>query len=384
MRQYSTRLVILTLLSCLTVSSPLFAVLNEVGAAVTSDFTWSPKFVIVGSRINFTASPTGGSPPYNFSWNFADGSTNATGNPVSHTYQANGIYNVTLAVKDSTSSTTMASHSVTVQAWPIIRDGWVVYWNVTSDDGINIWNVTYNGNLVVRDARLPGIQVTYIDRLCGPFYDEPTTTYQDDIVAGQMSYHNSSDPSNPWWEILANYNVPGYSYQQFWRFFPDGRWDAGLNMSTGCPFDHVYQPHWRMDLSVVDDQNNFMSQFTRSGEWQDLIWEGQFADSGSRDPAHNNTVWSFGGHGKSYYLAPSVTQAASDLPLTPSSIILLRNHPSEVESNHVAPYETPEQWSNGELAFRRNIVFWFLSEIADHGGAGPANQAVLSFYPVGF
>lgn len=385
----SARPLFLAVLASLSVLPAIFPVESPSAATVTSDFTWSPRFALLGATVNFTASPAGGTPPYTFSWNFADGSANATGSPAPHAYKTAGTYSVTLAVKDSAASTNTTTHNITIQQWPLIRDNWMVRWNTTSNDGINIWNVTYKGTLVIRDARLPGVQVTYVDTLAGPFYDEPTNTYRDDIIGGQMSYQNSTDPSNPWWEILANYNVPGYNYSQFWRFYPNGRWDAGLNLGhAGYPYDHVYVPHWRMDLSILGGQSNFMGQFTPGGAWQDLIWEGEYTDNGSRDTNYNNTIWSFGGFGNyyRYHIAPSIFQAALDLPLTPSSIVLLRHHPNEVESNHVVLFETPAQWLNGELAFRRNIVFWFLPEVADHGpvAVGPSSQVILSFYPVGF
>src|SRR5205807_661762 len=67
-------------------------------SALTSTFTFSPSTITPGSIMSFTATVSGGTSPYSYSWNFGDGAT-GTGNPTSHTYSAAGPYTVTL--KDS-------------------------------------------------------------------------------------------------------------------------------------------------------------------------------------------------------------------------------------------------------------------------------------------
>ena len=53
-----------------------------------------------GVTVTFTATVTGGTPPYTYQWNFGDGGQSATPNPT-HTYPANGTYGVSLTVTDS-------------------------------------------------------------------------------------------------------------------------------------------------------------------------------------------------------------------------------------------------------------------------------------------
>src|SRR5207302_577585 len=48
----------------------------------------------VGSPVTFTATATGGTAPYSFSWNFGDGSILANGAQVMHTYAAKGTFSV--------------------------------------------------------------------------------------------------------------------------------------------------------------------------------------------------------------------------------------------------------------------------------------------------
>ncbi len=64
--------------------------------------------------VQFTATPSGGSPPYiSYSWDFGDGSTSLSQNPV-YTYLGAGFYTATCTVTDSGGDT--ASDSVTVMA----------------------------------------------------------------------------------------------------------------------------------------------------------------------------------------------------------------------------------------------------------------------------
>jgi len=66
-----------------------------------------------GSPLAFNATVSGGSPPYAFDWNFTDGSF-GTGPSLSHVFSLAGTYNVTLTVHDSTASSLIVSHLVSV------------------------------------------------------------------------------------------------------------------------------------------------------------------------------------------------------------------------------------------------------------------------------
>jgi len=68
--------------------------------ALTTSFTFSPSSPQAGQQVTFTATASGGTSPYTFSWNFGDSST-ATGASVTHTYSSAGTFPVTLTVRDS-------------------------------------------------------------------------------------------------------------------------------------------------------------------------------------------------------------------------------------------------------------------------------------------
>ena len=77
----------------------------------STSFTVVPPSGQVGQPISFSASISGGSPPYTFSWDFGDGSTGIGASP-NHTYSSPGTFDVTLTATDSNSQTASTSQLV--------------------------------------------------------------------------------------------------------------------------------------------------------------------------------------------------------------------------------------------------------------------------------
>ncbi len=68
----------------------------------------------VGESINFTALATAGSPGYDYSWNFGDGSAISTEQNPTHVFTSDGEFTVTLTVTDSTDQTATATATATI------------------------------------------------------------------------------------------------------------------------------------------------------------------------------------------------------------------------------------------------------------------------------
>jgi len=69
----------------------------------------------VGVSVDFSGSVSGGSPPYNWSWDFDDGNTSYEQNPT-HTYGEAGRYSVTLIVTDDYGATGSDTATVEISA----------------------------------------------------------------------------------------------------------------------------------------------------------------------------------------------------------------------------------------------------------------------------
>src|SRR6184192_1857060 len=83
--------------------------------SLTASFAFNPSSPEAGQQVTFTASASGGTSPYTFSWNFEDAGT-ATVNPATHTYSSSGSFVVTVTAKDATGASASSSQTVTVAA----------------------------------------------------------------------------------------------------------------------------------------------------------------------------------------------------------------------------------------------------------------------------
>ena len=107
-------------------SSPQQTATSQNTVAVTSppppisaSFTLNSSSPEVGHSISFTASASGGSPPYSYSWSYGDGST-GTGLQSTHTYHSDGTYQVTLTVADSQGNTATGVEPLVVGTSPLL------------------------------------------------------------------------------------------------------------------------------------------------------------------------------------------------------------------------------------------------------------------------
>jgi PKD repeat protein len=99
---------------CETTNATFYVLINP---TVQSGVSFVPTNPTTSSVVNFTATPTLGTPPYVGFWNFGDGAT-ATGLSVLHTYHTAGSYTVRLWANDSGEGSAPQTLHVTVEGAP--------------------------------------------------------------------------------------------------------------------------------------------------------------------------------------------------------------------------------------------------------------------------
>ena len=112
----------------ITNASPIInlpAVTVLTSPAPIADFTYAPNANICSDApVTFTPAASGGTAPYNYSWNFGDGATSVLANP-SHTFTSLGCgtanFTVTLTVTDAKGCTATITKTVTIQQAPDVQ-----------------------------------------------------------------------------------------------------------------------------------------------------------------------------------------------------------------------------------------------------------------------
>ncbi len=137
----------------LTVSSP---------AGLTTGFVFSPSGPAVSQQVTFTASPSGGVPPYTVTWDFGDGAT-GTGVTAMHTYATAQSYGVTESARDSSSPQQTATSSQSITVFTSARGNFGECsplpqgWNCSNTNGLAGSSISMvNGELQTRESN-PGV-----------------------------------------------------------------------------------------------------------------------------------------------------------------------------------------------------------------------------------
>jgi len=71
---------------------------------------------VIPFTVNATVNAIGGTPPYQFTWDFGDGTPQATGNTVTHTYQSPGTYILKVSALDTYGNQTTSAMYLTANS----------------------------------------------------------------------------------------------------------------------------------------------------------------------------------------------------------------------------------------------------------------------------
>jgi len=333
----------------------------EINDPPTAAFTYTPDQPQAGEQITFDASassdPNGVIASYE--WDFdGDGTTDATGETVTHTYSDGGQYTATLTVTDDDSVTNATTVTIDVRDSPsaaftytpskptpsetITFDGS----NSTSDGSIASYEWDFDGDGVT-DAT--GQQVTHAYTTAGSY--NVTMTVIDGIGASDTTRKSVTVSEPPTESFTYQPTVPetgeSFTVDASGSSDPDGsiasyEWDFdgdGATDATGRQATHVYDDGGAHDvtLTVTDDTGRTASStrtieinappvanytYTRNGN------EVTLNASSSYDPDSTDFVWQYrwdidgdGEYEITNYLSPTTTVEISNQS-KPSNITL--------------------------------------------------------------
>jgi PKD repeat protein len=123
----------------------------EVIAAVTTDFSASPREVLVNQDVAFTANIAGGSGSYTYAWDFGDSGTSDQANPT-HNYAAIGNYTVALTVTDTFDGSDTETKPDYITVYPALVAGFSADINEAVVDQI----ITFNSGATAGGKLGPG------------------------------------------------------------------------------------------------------------------------------------------------------------------------------------------------------------------------------------
>ena len=185
------------------------------------------------------------------------------------------------------------------------KNDWKITYRLTGSDGLEIRNVTFQGNLVLKSAKIVDWHVSYQQK-GGETLDTTTQTYiegrevefirgkDDKYMFGyndamgcpmfstsvvlpfngpQVKELNTSngfmltqDFRNPKWPMACNYR-----YENRFEFYDDGSFRVvGVNKGRGCGDNAIYRPVMRIDMEV-DTKENFWK--IKDNTWQKMTHE---------------------------------------------------------------------------------------------------------------
>ncbi|MGB3459685.1 MAG: PKD domain-containing protein [Halobacteriota archaeon] len=198
----------------------------QVWPTPVADFTTKPQPQIYCLPITFNGSAIGGTPGYNWSWNFNDSSPTSYGQNQSHTYGANGTYNVTLTVKDVHNCTNSKTKPVDALNYTaelnVTKEA--DHTSATVDDVIKYWiNVTNTGNVSLSSVEVSDSKLGLSDTIAilapnqTKSYNLTYTVNESDIcnrwINNTATANNATDPCNvsvgpveDSWTVSTEYN----------------------------------------------------------------------------------------------------------------------------------------------------------------------------------
>ncbi|MEZ5538116.1 MAG: hypothetical protein R3F02_21115 [Thiolinea sp.] len=271
----------------------------------------------------------------------------------------------------------------------LAQDGWRMDYVITGSDGLQLSNVSFNGNRVMKNAKLLDWHVSYSSRDgfgysdaigCPMFsaavviaYDGPEI---EPIVQDgkEVGFAVVQDFRQPPWPTPCNYR-----YVQRYEFYKDGRFRvAQADFGRGCGTDGTYRPVVRIDLDTGAGAVDTVAEWDGNAwqDWDKEQWRLQ-DDASLTEEGYQYRVT--GKDGSGFYVEPGNAQfgdgGRGDNAFTYFSVY----KPEEGEQDTVTigsccntDYrQGPEQFIEpAEPLQGRDLVLWYVPQLKNDGEPG--------------
>ncbi len=199
----------------------------------------------------------------------------------------------------------------------LAQAGWRLDYVLTSSDGLRISDVQFEGQEVMRSAKLVDWHVSYSQTEgfgysdavgCPIFSSAAVIAYNgprvEEMVEGDevVGFALVQDFLGDGWPAPCHYR-----YEQRYEFYSDGRFRvSGANLGRGCGTDGVYRPVLRIDLTAGGDgAADSLAEWSAEGwsTWETEQWQLQDEATLYTEEGYQYRV--LGTNGAGYYIEPS-------------------------------------------------------------------------------
>lgn len=273
------------------------------------------------------------------------------------------------------------------------RNGWEMEYMLTSSDGLQITDVRFQGELVLRSAKLVDWHVSYsgTDGFgyndatgCPIFSSAAVVAYNgprvDEIIQNgeRTGFALVQDFLGDGWPQPCHYR-----YQQRYEFYADGRFRvSGANLGRGCGTNGIYRPVLRMDIAAGGDGAADSFAEWNGDEW--TVWESeqwQLQDANTEYTEEGYQYRVTGTDGAGYYIEPGQGQFDDGGRGDNAYMYVTKRHPDrdEGESDLVTLgsccnegyAQGPEQFmAPAEEIVESDLVLWYVAQLPNDATPG--------------
>lgn len=196
------------------------------------------------------------------------------------------------------------------------RNGWDMKYILTSSDGLRISNVSFNGNPILKSAKLVDWHVSYSgtdgfgysDAVGCPYFSQAAVVAWEIPKIAELKNENNETVGFVLEQVFRSEGWPtpcNYNYRQRYEFYNDGRFrTACASIGRGCGNTGTYRPVFR--IAFAGNQNNFYQWQQNSwNQWQTEKWNEQTALSSYTPEGY---LYKIGTTASGYFIEPGKGQ----------------------------------------------------------------------------